>query len=77
MGIRFFFTFPNSINPNMNAIARPKFELTYYDITVQYVNHNATETPTLLIWYMYACDIIGVSACVILSRCAHALRFEN
>ena len=38
-------TFPKGISPKMNAIARLKFELANYDITVQHVNHNATGTP--------------------------------
>ena len=35
---------PRGISPKVNIIAQLEFELTYYDIVVQHVNHYATET---------------------------------
>ena len=35
-------TFPKGIGPKMNVIARLEFELVYYEVEVQHVNHYAT-----------------------------------
>ena len=37
-------TFPNGINPKINAIARLDFELMYFDVATQHFNHYATDT---------------------------------
>ena len=39
------YTFPKGISPQVNVIARLEFELTYYNITVQNINHMAMATP--------------------------------
>ena len=36
--------FPNGISPKVNAILQLKFEIAYYNITVQHINHNAMVT---------------------------------
>ena len=41
-----FIPFPNDICPKVNEIARLEVELTYYDVAVQLVNHNVSETRT-------------------------------
>ena len=38
-------TFPKSICPKVNLIARLKYELTYNDSTVHHFNHYTTRTP--------------------------------
>ena len=38
-------TFPKGICPKVNVTAWRVFELTYYNVEVQHVNHNATGTP--------------------------------
>ena len=38
-GTRGFNTFPNGIYPKVNNIARLKFDLAYYNLTVSHVNH--------------------------------------
>ena len=40
-------TFPKSISPKVNIIARPMFELAYYDIAIHPFNHYDTETHLL------------------------------
>ena len=47
--IRRVHTFPKDFGPQMNVVVREKFELTYYDVTVEYVSHYATATP-LILW---------------------------
>ena len=37
-------TVPKGISPKVNLIVWVEFELTYYDVVVQYVNHNAIGT---------------------------------
>ena len=32
----------------MNIIVQPEFELVYYNIAVQYINHYAMRTPLLI-----------------------------
>ena len=49
-GIRGFHPFTEGINPKMNPMARLEFELSYYDVTVQHVNHCTTGTPPSLIY---------------------------
>ena len=44
-GIRLFHIFPKGISAKVNVIAWLEFELTYYNVTVQHVNHYTTETP--------------------------------
>ena len=39
--------FPKGISPNVNVIARLKFEHAYMDVAVQHVNHNITGTTLL------------------------------
>ena len=36
--------FPKVISTKVNVMARQKFELSYNDVTVQYISYNATET---------------------------------
>ena len=38
-------TFLKGIYPKVNVIARPEFELAYYDSAVQRFNHYTTRTP--------------------------------
>ena len=38
-------TFPEGISPKVNAIARVKFELSYYNVTVEHVSHYSKGTP--------------------------------
>ena len=48
------YAFPESISLKVNLIARLEFELAYYDVVVQHVNHNTTETLPLgmgLVWF--------------------------
>ena len=40
-----FYTFPKSICPKVNVIARLEYELTYYDSAVHRFNHYTTRTP--------------------------------
>ena len=39
--------FLRSINPKTNVIERLEFELAYYDVAVQHVNHNDKGTTTI------------------------------
>ena len=39
------YTFPKSICPKVNVIARLEYELTYYDSAVHRFNHYTTRTP--------------------------------
>ena len=48
MGIRRVHTFSKGISPKVSVIARLGFELAYYDIAVQHVNHYATWTLTYI-----------------------------
>ena len=41
--------FPKGINTKGNVIARLEFELTYYDVVVQYTTYYATGTPPVLL----------------------------
>ena len=34
-----------SISPKLNIIARLEFELVYYDVEVEHINHYATANP--------------------------------
>ena len=36
------YIFPKGLNPKENVIARPEFELVYYDVAVQHINQYAT-----------------------------------
>ena len=38
------YIFPESIGPNVNVIARLKFEITYYNVVVQHVSFYPTES---------------------------------
>ena len=38
-------TFPKSISSKVNVIAQLKFELTYYNVSVQHVSHDTMRTP--------------------------------
>ena len=40
------YTFPKGISPKVNVIAWLEFELAYYDVKVQHVNHYATRAHT-------------------------------
>ena len=43
------YTFPKRISLKVNVIARFKFRLVYFEVTVQYINDYTTgTTPTLL-----------------------------
>ena len=44
-GIRGVYAFPKGIKPKVNAIARLVFELAYFAVPVQRVNHYATGIP--------------------------------
>ena len=39
------------ISPKVNAIGRLKFELAYYDVTVEHINHYAAKIP--FSWVIY------------------------
>ena len=39
-------TFLKGISPKVNVIAQLEFELCYFEVSVQYFNHYATETPS-------------------------------
>ena len=41
------YTFPKGISPKVNVIARPDFEFTYYNVTVQNVN---AYTTSVIFW---------------------------
>ena len=34
----------DDLSPKVNVTVRLEFELTYYDVTVQYVNHSTSKT---------------------------------
>ena len=38
-GLEEVYSLPDGISPKMDVIARLEFELTYYDVSVQYVSH--------------------------------------
>ena len=38
-------TFPKDIRLKVNVIAQLEFELTYYEVILQHVNHDTTGTP--------------------------------
>ena len=42
---RIFIPSPKGISTKVNVTARPKFELAYFEATVQRVNHYSTKTP--------------------------------
>ena len=37
--------FPKGFSPKVNIIALLEFELSYYDIVVQYISHSISATP--------------------------------
>ena len=39
-------TYPKVISPKINVMARLEFELSYDDVEVQHMSHNATRVPT-------------------------------
>ena len=45
------YTFPKGICPKVNVIARPEYELAYYDSTVHRCNHYTTRTPTEEVYF--------------------------
>ena len=48
---------------------RLEFELTYYDVTVQHVNHYSTGNHSFIYIYIYICVCVCVCVCVCLSVC--------
>ena len=51
-----FHTPPEGISPKVNVIVPLKFELTYYDIAVEYVSHYTTGSPGTTRWKLFMLD---------------------
>ena len=47
-------TIPKDISSKVNIIARPEFELAYYDVTIQHVSHYAMERRTPFPLYVHS-----------------------
>ena len=51
-------TYSKDMNPKANEIACLKFELAYYDITVLYISHYNSKTPSdTVLWTRIYCQI--------------------
>ena len=61
-----FHAFSGDISPEMNVITPLEFELTYYDVEVQHVSHNAMRSPsTILCDSVDSLRIIGPPQCLV------------
>ena len=65
VGDKRFHLFSKIINPKVNAIALLEFELTYNDVAVHHVSHDATKTSRLFLFiYIYIYKYIYMCVCV-------------